>query len=531
MRPERFRARFLLVLLSSVLFALSFPNFLEKTLHPPTAFLAWAALVPLFVALEGTLLVEAALLGFLWGFAGFGILQYWVLFLKEAEHLAVPGWAALNAIMALHYALWACAYVFLHRRFPKAGALLAPVLWTALEYLRTAPPVVGYPWGLVGASQACYPSVMHLASSTGVWGLTFLIVWVNAALATTIAASGMAPGLPRRSHAAVALPLALALLSALMGWVQTRGDIDGEARKVPRAALVQPSIDQSVKWSRAQEKATYDLLVRMTVQAARTRPSLIVWPESAAPSYLSMNRPAMERVRSIARKAGAPLLAGCLDAERIRPGRIAMYNAATHFTPKGLDLPPYRKRHLVPFGEYVPAQSFFSFLGPVVSELGSFDEGRRYETFPARGFTYTPLICYEAVFPEETRRALKGAAVLVNISNDAWYGDTAAAYQHALLAVMRSAENGKPLLRCANTGISLATTPRGRILASTPLLRRTVLEVPVIAGRGDTIYSRMGDWLAVLCSFLSLAALAAAAFQSASGDGEGDREEGEEGAG
>ncbi len=501
--------RLLLVLLSSTLFTFSFPNALAKTLDPPTAFLAWVALVPLLLALEGTSWAKAAFLGFVWGFASCGAVQYWVLFLAEAKHLAFPAWAALNAVLALHYLLWAILYVLLRRRFPRAGSFLAPVLWTAVEYLRTVPPVVGYPSALIGTSQAATTSLLGIASVAGVWGLTFLIAWVNAAVAAFILAGARPRLIPRQEQAFLTLPVVVVLLSLFLGRIPAGAGM----REVGTVALVQPAIDQTVKWSRAQEKATYDLLERMTIRAARAKPSLIVWPETAAPSYLSMNAPAMARVRAIARRAGAPLLVGCLDAVRERQGRVSLYNAATHFTPRGNPLPPYRKRHLVPFGEYVPAQSFFSFLGPVVSELGSFDVGGSYRVFPADGFTYSPLICFETEYPHETRRAAREADAIVNISNDAWYGTTAAAWQHALIAVLRSAENGKPLLRCANTGISLVTDPLGRVKASTGMLEKTVLTAPVLVGEGrPTLYARFGDWLAVLCSILSLVMIATGLF-------------------
>ena len=508
MRTLSSLARFLLVLLSSTLFALSFPSFLEKTLHPPTAFLAWGALVPFFIALEGVSLRKAAGLGFLWGFLSCGAVQYWVLFLAEAQYLAAPAWAALNLVLALHYLLWAVVYVALRRRFPRSSPLLAPVLWTAVEYLRTVPPVVGYPSALVGTTQAGYPALLSIASFAGVWGLTFLIVWVNAALFDFLLQGGRPRLISRRGQAALATPIAVTLLALFLGVMSTG---TGALREAGIVALVQPSINQSAKWDRSQEKATYDLLEKLTREAGAARPSLILWPETAAPAYLSMNWVAMERVRHIVRVGAAPLLAGCLDSAKEKVGKVSLYNAAVHFSSEGIDEKPYRKRHLVPFGEYVPAQSFFFFLGPIVSELGSFDAGERYRSFQARGFTYSPLICFETEYPHETRRAAKDADAIVNISNDAWYGATAAAYQHALIAVMRAAENGKPLLRCANTGISLVTDPFGRIIASTPMFKETMLTAPVLIGNGvPTFYARFGDWLAVLCSALSILAIAVA---------------------
>jgi apolipoprotein N-acyltransferase len=179
-------------------------------------------------------------------------------------------------------------------------------------------------------------------------------------------------------------------------------------------------------------------------------------------------------------------------------GKTHDFNAAIHFDPAGQPLGAYHKRHLVPFGEFVPLQKYLAFLGPVVGNLGSFERGKEYQDFPVRGFSYTPMICYEAIFPGEVRKALAtGAEVLVNISNDAWYGRTASAYQHAMMAVVRAAEERKPLLRAANTGISLATDPFGRVLAHTGLYEAGILPVDVVRVKfsGKTLYARWGNWL------------------------------------
>ncbi|HJT24819.1 MAG TPA: apolipoprotein N-acyltransferase, partial [bacterium] len=162
----------------------------------------------------------------------------------------------------------------------------------------------------------------------------------------------------------------------------------------------------------------------------------------------------------------------------------------------------YHKRHLVPFGEFVPFQKYLTFLGPVVGDLGSFDSGDSYGRFQVRGFSYTPMICYEVIFPGDVYRAFQtGADALVNISNDAWYGRTASPYQHAMMAVVRAAEEHKPLFRAANTGICLATDPFGRILCSSRLYEETWLPADVLLDKSSlkTPYSRWGNWLPRLC--------------------------------
>jgi apolipoprotein N-acyltransferase len=188
------------------------------------------------------------------------------------------------------------------------------------------------------------------------------------------------------------------------------------------------------------------------------------------------------------------------------------YNSAVQFKPSGGPDGIYHKRHLVPFGEFVPFQNYITFLGPVVGDLGNFDIGDCYLKLQVKGFSYTPMICYEVIFPGDVCQACKaGADALVNISNDAWYGQTASPYQHAMMGVVRAAEERKPLLRAANTGISLATDPFGRITGSTALFEENILPAEVwVAPGANTLYSRWGNWFPRLCLIITFLLVLAA---------------------
>jgi apolipoprotein N-acyltransferase len=498
--------RLLWCLLSALLVWLSFPNFLMKTLHPPTAFLAWVALTPLFLALRGAGPRQGALLGWVFGFAQFGGVLYWIAFLKAAQYLSVPGWLLLVLYLSLYPLCFGWAYSFLRGRLGWGGALGAAVLWTALEYVRGTSPWGGFPWGELGYSQAPYPALLAFSDWGGVYGLTFLLVWFNARLALALFPERTGPAAPfSRLH-----PLAAPLLVLAVVWGAGRLEIRGKnLRDAGSVSLIQPSIDQDVKWSPENEAKTYDIIDRLVEGIPSPKPGLVVWPETAAPCYLLETPASLERVEKIVKKSGVPQLVGCLDSRTGKDGVLEAFNAAVPFDASGRPLGSYHKRHLVPFGEFVPFQKYLSFLGPVVGDLGDFVPGGRYETFQAEGFSYAPMICYEAVFPGDVRLALKkGADALVNISNDAWYGRTAAAYQHALMAVACSAEERKPLLRAANTGISLVTDPFGRILAATGLFERRTLRGEVwTASEGPSLYARWGNWLPRLCLILAILAL------------------------
>lgn len=498
-----FPQRLLLCLLSAVLVWFSFPNFICKTLTPSTAFLGWIALIPFFIALDETNPRQGAFLGWLFGLAQFGGVLYWIAFLEAAQYLSGLAWAALVFYLSLYCLAFGWAYRWLAGRgIPEKW--MAPCLWVALEYIRGSRPWGGFSWGELGYSQAPYPVLLTLTSWTGIYGLTFLMVWFAIWMAQGILGrktedTGFSNSFRYFGRVALGPPSRILLAVLILGSFEIRTT---SLQKAGTAALLQPSIDQDVKWSKENEAATYNTLEKLTKEAVPTKPDLVLWPETAAPAYLLWNPGSLKRVVSIVRGSKTFHLVGCLDAQKRNDGQVHCYNAAVAFDPAGRPLGVYHKRHLVPFGEFVPFQKYLTFLGPVVGDLGNFDAGESYKKFQVKGFSYTPMICYEVIFPGDVQKAFQtGADALVNISNDAWYGRTASPYQHAMMAVIRAAEERKPLLRAANTGICLATDPFGRILCSTGLFETTWLGTDVLLAFNlpPTFYARWGNWFPRLC--------------------------------
>jgi apolipoprotein N-acyltransferase len=502
MKPFPLKQGLALCVLSAALVCLSFPNFLDKTLTPWGAPLAWVALIPFFLALQEAGYKRGALFGWVFGFAQFGGILYWVAFLREAQYLSVPAWAALVFYLSLYFLVFGLLFSWAKDRLKWIFGLWIPVSWVGLETIRGNCPFGGFPWGQLGYACAPYPSFLFWSSILGVYGLTFLLVWVNGMWARGLY-------LWRRSEKAIPrgpvlrnllLPAVLIAALGIAGrWEVARTPLTARGS----VAIVQPNIDQSVKWNRAYAQDTYRRLGESTERVGKNNPDLILWPETAAPSFLLWTPGDLQRVSAIVRAAKVPVLVGCLDLLKSGKNAEADYNAAVYFGADGKPLGVYRKRHLVPFGEYVPFQKYLVFLGPVVGDLGSFEPGPAYASFKTKNFSFSPVICYEAIFPGDIREATAGADVLVNISNDAWYGRTACAYQHAMMAVVRAAEEHKPLVRCANTGISLATDPLGRLLGQTQLYEETSLTAPVLTTAGPTFYFQAGHWFAFLCLLLS----------------------------
>lgn len=515
-----------LCLLSGGLVCFSFPNFLDKSLTPFTAFLGWFALIPFFLALRNANAKQGAWLGFVFGFTQLGLILYWIAFLEEAKYLSGLAWFVLVFYLSLYFLLFGAWYCFLVNRLKISGLFIAPFLWLALEYIRGSRPWGGFNWGEIGYSQAPYPSVLVFTTIGGVYGLTFAMVWFNASLAKAMELFLTQPDpipstIPNRSRWFL-LMLPLVFLAGLFA-VGNHVIKTAALKKSGTAVLIQPSIDQSVKWSKSNEDATYDKIGKLVHSQSSAKTDLIIWPETAAPSFLLMTPKSLARVTSIVRKSSTAQLVGCLDEQRGKDNVTRYYNGAVHFDRAGKPAGVYHKRHLVPFGEFVPFQKYLTFLGPVVGDLGNFDFGAEYQKFQAGGFSYTPMICYEVIFPGDVQKAFKtGAEALVNISNDAWYGRTASAYQHVMMAVVRAAEEQKPLLRAANTGISLATDPFGRILTSTKLFEETAVKADVLTlSTGQTLYSRWGNWLPRLCWLVVLLLCLTAVLKKPASTGEG----------
>lgn len=455
---------------SGVLLWLCFPNFLEKSLQPFTAPLVWAALVPFFTTLEESSLKKRVFLSVVFAFTFFAGLLYWVAFLEEAGSLRQVAWVLLSLVLSLYFLFFAAGFTLL-RRFQVSFSFSCALSWLAAEKLREVFPWGGFPWGALGYAHAGGEFAAHAAPWVGGSGLSFLTVFFNAAVAEGLRGN-------RKKFF-----LTLFLVLAFRFFPQPALEAQGPELSV---ALVQPCIGASQKWESENREEIYRRLLALSREGAARGADIIVWPEAAAPDYLLTEPEALRKVSRFFREHRVFGMVGALHREGGRS-----YNALLFFDRQGNPVSFYGKRHLVPFGEYVPLRGVFDTLSPVVAALGEFDRGEKNVLFDVEGKRFAPLICYEVIFPGEVRRAGKEADVLVNVSNDAWYGATAAPWQHAKHALLRSAELGLPLLRCANNGVSLIADARGKVLAALPLNHYGVL-VRTIPPAGATFYGRFG---------------------------------------
>ncbi len=488
--------------MSAGLLVLSFPS-------PDMGAVAFVALVPLLLAIRG----ETPARAFCWGTLA-GLLFYlgsisWVTrTMTTYGGLSVPLSAvillALACYLALYAGLFCCGTALVARAAWPIGLLAPPALWVGVEYLRSY-ALTGFPWALLGYTQYRSDPLLPIASVAGVYGLSFLVVLVNVALADF--ASG-GSGRLRTMLLAGVVALALVWSPRLLSPLAAPASPEQELGVV----LVQGNVDQAVKWNSAMQAATIDLYRRLSLEAAARAPGLIVWPETAVPFFLRYEPRLRGRVLDVAAETGSYLLVGSPDMEPSAGGPRGdrYYNSAFLVSPNREVMSKYDKIHMVPFGEYVPLKSILFFVQKLAYGIGDFEGGRTYTIFQFPGGRFGATICYEAIFPDQVRRYVKeGAEFLVNITNDAWFGRSAAPAQHLAMAALRAAENRRYLIRAANTGISAIVDPRGRIVQASGLFVPAVISGRIQLQRSETFYTRHGDLFAWVCVVFIVAVLIA----------------------
>ena len=462
--------------------------------------LAWVFLAPAF-ALAMARRPRAALRdGWLAGTAFFVVLLSW-LDHTFTHYSAIPwplSWlpiAALAAYCGLYVGLVCLGLSWLAPLLGGGALAAAPILWVAGEWIRGW-LMDGFPWGLVGYSQHSVLAVIQIADLSGVYGVSFVVVAANAALAALLA-------LPWR-RAVPGVAGALVLAGGAIGYGVLALRSADAAASVP-VAVIQPSVEQSVKWDPASREEILDRYERLTREAARSRPVLVVWPETAAPIFLRGEPELLRRLTRLATDVGTPLLVGSVDRE---PGPAgALLNSAFLLTGQGIT-GKYDKMHLVPFGEYVPLSGLIGFVRSWAEFISDFAPGEQATVFPLEAGRFGTVICYEVIFPELFRRVVAGgASFMTNITNDAWFGETSGPWQHLATLPLRAVEHRVGIARAANTGVSAFVEPSGRITAWLPIGARGVLERRVALRQGPTVYTRYGDWLPWGCCLAAAATL------------------------
>jgi apolipoprotein N-acyltransferase len=503
-RKTRFRADALAVL-SGFLIVLSFPKFGHGAV-------AWLALAPLLVALAGAPgPAHGFRLGYLTGAVSSLGLVYWtatVVVQYGGLHLGLG--IVVMVMLCLALALFPSLFGLLVAAWVRAlgprAILLSPLAWAASEILR-ANTLFNFSWCLLGYSQQPFPGFIQISRYTAVYGVSFLLVCVSAALAYMALEKRAGP------RWTVGLLTAAAVSCVWIHGEWLLGQRWPESGRIA-VGLVQASIEQDDKWDPAHALENVERHVELTRLAAAKGARLVVWPESAVPFSFDHTPAVAEELRALAREQSAYLLFGNDDREDPPGGPYRVWVAAKMLTPDGDLALRYHKIRLVPFGEYVPLQPVLTlggrFTARLVRQVADFTPGAEYSVAEVDGHRVAAFICYEAIFPDLIRQfTVRGAELLVNITNDAWYGYSSAPHQHLAMAAFRAVENEKFLVRAANTGITAVVDPRGRIVERTELFRPATLVRQVDFVPGTTFYARHGDVFAWGCLAAAAAITAA----------------------
>lgn len=482
-----------LAALSGTVLVCAFPKF-------GTGLLAWVAFIPLFIALHATNSpLKASFWGFVTGIVFYIGLLYWiseviVMYGYLPLYIGISAMVLLSVYLSVYFSIFSAALVFLRNK-GFSEIITAPLLWTCLEFIKSH-LFTGFPWENLAYSQYKYLSIIQFTDITGIYGLSFIIVFINVLLFDLI--------VHRQNGRIILTELASGciILALLIGYGTFSLDrLNNELKRAEalEVSLIQGNIDQNIKWNPQYQKESVEIYKNLSLWKSPVGRGLIVWPETAAPFFFQDAFNLTSIVRTIPRLSSDWLLFG--SPSYLDEGSRTFYmNSAFLLSPEGNIIGKYDKVHLVPYGEYVPLRNFFPFINKLVAGIGDFRKGEELMPIQIGDHYLGILICYEGIFPELSREyKKKGANLLVNITNDAWFGQTSAPYQHLSMTVFRAVENRVFFLRSANTGVSAIISPSGKIIKKTGLFERSVLRGSVKFLDRKTIYALYGDIFVYIC--------------------------------
>ncbi len=480
---------------AGILTAIAFPKI-------NAMFLAWISLIPLFFLLAQVRPRRGFLLGWIAGTFFYGILIVWIP--NVPAHygglplsLSLLIYVILILLLGLTWAVFGWGFALLRRRLGEAAFYAAPFLWVALEYAATH-LLTGFPWGLLGLSQFKNTAFIQVAAITGIYGVSFLLVMFQSLFV------GSVTFMKRIPFAFATIALAAVHLAGFLA--------AGKVAPGPEtfsAAVIQGNVSSAIDWNGISRETALSFLeshLDLSRKAIDRGARLVVWPEFSVPLCFSCGEAQAGdfagRIRDFVEETKVPLLVGTVETDN-DPEKPLYYNTALGLSPGRPDT-RYAKRHLVPFGEYIPYKGVFGFVRKLTGAIGELTPGRDFALHRFGDIPFGSPICYEVIFPNLVRRfAAAGARFLVTITNDGWYGRTSAPYQHFAAAVFRAVENRRFVLRAATTGVSGIIDPHGRVLGRTAIFTKNFLVGDVTPVTGKTFYTRFGDVFAYAALTLS----------------------------
>jgi len=478
------------VISSGLLLAAAFPGL---NFYP----LAWVALVPLLLVMRR----RPFFAGFSTGMVFFAAVLYWLNIVMTTYGGLQPVFSLLAYLFLIAYlavyfglATWLACRLEALLKLPYLFTL--PPIWVALEYLRGW-LLTGFPWAVIGYSQQDFSLAIQSCDVTGIYGVSLMLVVVNCAVAGVVAA-------PKSRLAWFGVAVTLAICISHFGYGVWRESQPLEQRENHlRVALIQGNIDQAQKWAADKRELSIGRYRELSLEAMKSHPDLLIWPEAATPFFLQDKSQLSAQVRILPKQLQTPLLVGSPSYRPVAGDRYQYFNSAFLLSKHGEEVARSDKNHLVPFGEYVPLGNVLSFINKLVSGVGDFTPGE-IRPLPLDGHSIGVLICYEAIFPELARDYVRrGSDLLVNLTNDAWFGRSSAPWQLLAMTRFRAIENRIWIARVANTGVSALISPAGRVTLAGPIFVPLQLVGDVGLGAEATFYSRFGDVFAYICLAVS----------------------------
>ncbi len=434
----------------------------------------------------------AFLLSYLSGLIFWWGIIYWLI------HVTLAGTIILTLYLALYFGLFGLVVSSYSLKLKAYNLLFIPSLWVILEYARSY-LLTGFPWALLGYSQYLNLPAIQISDITGAWGVSFLVMMINVLIYKVISDRLWVMG--RRLLKYALLPVFLLFLSLAYGYYKLSLTPNTCYLTPIKVSVVQGNIPQELKWKEGSRDFILNKYLTLTSQASGDKPDLIVWPEASLPVVLEEEPSYYKKVEGFNKETNAPLLIGAVTA-----GDGQYYNSALLVSGNGNLSGKYDKIHLVPFGEYIPLRKTLGFL-ETIAPIGDITAGKDYTVFDAPA-PFSVLICFEDLFPRLSRQfTKKGAGFLINITNDAWYKQTSAPYQHLQASVFRAVENRVYLVRAANTGVSAFIGPEGRIASTVRdktgkdifISGWATSKITLPEEKGLGLYTRYGDFFIAIC--------------------------------
>jgi apolipoprotein N-acyltransferase len=476
------KKQYFLIFVSALFMSLSF--------HPLNLhFLAWFALVPLLFVIDKTTPSKAFKAGIIFGFLFSLFSLFWLVFLEIETNIKVLLFFGL-ILLFMYFGLYYGVSFLIAKR---TSLYCLPLIIAGLEFIRGTGEL-GFPWLVFGYSQARYPLFIQQASVYGIYGISAWLVLINIMIYKSLKSK-------KARHiiiliSAFILPLVYGFL-----WMQ----------QTPQSktiiGIVQPNIDPNLKFTKAMREITFERLIALSEQCNSAcvknygrSPEFIIWPETATPIFLTFTGKYQDRVYALSDSIKTPIFTGTPIYDK---KNREIYNGAVLIEPKAGIVAEYRKTHLVPFGEHIPFDQYIPILREIDVGGGDYTPGKTFTVFNSKKTDFSCLICFESIFPEISRRfVIDGARMLVNITNDGWFGKISGPQQHNDMAILRAVENGVPLVRCSNTGISMVVDHHGHILIESGLFTQTYLIHEVWITSKKTPFLYIGDRLPILSLFI-----------------------------